>query len=68
MSWLDSELRRRIPVTVNNNGGAATIDVSFAVPSVWPDFWDNYIEGDNILRMDTCKSQIGRIDFLHFRY
>lgn len=41
MSWLSAEWKNRAPITVDNNGGAATIDVECTAPQQWPEFWDS---------------------------
>ena len=41
MSWHDENSQWRVPVTVDNNGGAATIDVTLTVPKDFGAFWSN---------------------------
>jgi hypothetical protein len=41
MSWHDENSQWRVPVTVDNNGGAATIDVSLNIPRDFGAFWAN---------------------------
>lgn len=54
MSWLNDVWRRRIPITVDNNSGSATIDVSIVLPSAFPSFWDEVDSaGDEIRITDS---------------
>lgn len=54
MSWLNGVWRRRIPITVDNNSGAGTVDVSVVLPSAWPQFWDEVDSaGDEIRITDS---------------
>ena len=43
MSWFDAAWYRRAPITVDlHSAGAGTaIDITAAIPSDWPAFWDN---------------------------
>ncbi len=41
MSWFNANSQWRAPVTVNNIGGASTIDVAITIPSDWGAFWSN---------------------------
>jgi len=41
MSWFSANSLYRAPITVNNIGGASTIDVAVTIPSDWGAFWSN---------------------------
>ena len=41
MSWYSKSWSMRWPVLVDNSGGGTSpVDLSIALPTVWPDFWD----------------------------
>jgi len=39
VSWFDADYPLRIPIAVDNNGGAASIDASVVLPVEWEAFW-----------------------------
>tara|TARA_R100001594_G_scaffold137595_1_gene180775 strand:- start:119 stop:874 length:756 start_codon:yes stop_codon:yes gene_type:complete len=49
--WMHEDWRFRIPVAVDNVGGASTIDVGIAIPGHIDEFWDNVLATGNDIRV-----------------
>lgn len=41
MSWLDSDWTRRAAISIDNHAGASQEDITLAIQSDFPEFWDN---------------------------
>jgi hypothetical protein len=41
MTWYDKDWNRRAAILVDNHAGSSQIDIDAALPSDWPNFWDN---------------------------
>ncbi len=41
MSWYAEASKYRVPVAVDNNSGASTIDVTLTIPKDFGMFWNN---------------------------
>jgi len=55
VSWYNSDWTYRAPIVVNNHASAGTsADVTIALPSEWPEFWDNVqADGDDVRVTDA---------------
>ena len=40
MSWYHANSRYRVPIAIDNNGGAATIDATLTIPPDFGLFWN----------------------------